>query len=139
MAMQSKILKGAKAIGKALTESNTIADGGLSAILIPRRFTGPAALGIIGGMGAIGVANEGIKSRNRAIMGRVSYGGGMARMTSSYTSGIIPAMQRASGGNYAAFSDMAEEVVKGSGIGGSLETYGATPELVSALYHMGGR
>lgn len=137
MAMQNKALK---AVGKILTEPNTIANGGgLSSLLIPRRFT-PLGAGVaLGGIGAISMANVGIQARNKALMGKVSYGAGPARMTGSYTSGAVNAMHRASGGNYAVFSDMAEEVVKGGGMMGSIETYGATPELVASLYHMGGR
>lgn len=134
MAMQSKVLNGLGKIGKALTEANTVQDGGLSALIIPRRFKPGAAIGIVGGMGAISMANEGIKGKNRGVMGQIAYSNGMDRMTNSYVSGAVGAMHRASGGNYEIFSDMAEEVV-----GGSLETYGATPELISALYHMGGR
>jgi hypothetical protein len=59
-------------------------------------------------------------------------------MTKSYTTGVVPAMKRASGGNYAAFSDMAEEVLLHNTAASKIENYGATPELVSALYHMGG-
>lgn len=137
MAMVTKVVKG---IGKALTEPNTIANGGgLSSILVPRRFTAGGAAIVLGGIGSANVANEGIKARNRAKLGRISYVGGPARMTGSYTSGAVQAMHKASGGNYAVFSDMAEEMVQGPGIGGIVENYGATPELVSALYHMGGR
>lgn len=137
MAMATKVVKG---IGKVLTEPNTIANGGgLSSILVPRRLTAGGAAVALGGIGALNIGNEGIKARNRAKLGRVSYIGGPARMTSSYTSGAVQAMHKASGGNYAVFSDMAEDVVQGTGIGGIVENYGATPELVSALYHMGGR
>jgi hypothetical protein len=47
-------------------------------------------------------------------------------------------MHRASRGNPAVFSDMAEEVLKSDNLMGKIETYGATPELISALYGMGG-
>ena len=134
MAMTKKALDGLIGIGKALTEANTVADGGLSALVVPRRFNKTGVGVVMGGMGAFAMANEGIKGRNKAKLGKVSYNGGPARMTSSYTSGAVEAMHRASGGNYSAFYDMAEETV-----GGTIETYGATPELISALYHMGGR
>lgn len=136
MAMQSKALKG---IGKALFTPNTIANGGgLSSILIPYNTT---VLGTVAAVGAIGMASmgaEGVKGHNRIKMGKVSYGGGPARMTGSFTSGAVEAMNNAADGNYQVFSDMASHVINKGGYG-KLETYGATPELVSALYGMGGR
>lgn len=140
MAIAKKVLKGAKTVGKALTKPNTIADGGgLSSLLVPRKLTGPGAALVLGGTAAFNIGNEGIKSHNAAKMGKVSYGDGMTRMTNSFTSGAVPAMKNASNGNYAVFSNMAQDVVSSPGIVGSLDTYGATPELVSALYNMGGR
>lgn len=137
MAVIKKTLKG---LGKVLTQKNSFNnDGGLSSLVIPRQVNGAGAALVIGGGAAIGVANEGFKSHNRAKLGRVRYGNGPARMTSSYTSGAVQAMRRASNGNYAAFADMAEEVVGNASIGGVIENYGATPELISALYNMGGR
>ncbi len=125
---------------KGITKPNTIADsGGLSSLLVPRKFNAGGAALVIGGVGAFNLANEGIKSRNRSMLGRVTYADGLARMTNSYTTGVVPAMKRASGGNYAVFADMAEEVVTHNSMASSIENYGATPELVSALYHMGGR
>ena len=137
MAIAKKILKG---IGNVLTEPNTVKNGGgWSSYLIPRRFTGVGAAVAVGGIGAAGMAHEGFKSHNKASLGRISYDAGLARMTGSYNSGVVQTMKRTSGGNYAVFSDMAKQTVSGPDAGGSLETYGATPELISALYHMGGR
>lgn len=135
--MEHKILKG---IGKAVTKPNTIANGGgLSSLLIPRKFNALGATLVVGGVSAFNLGKEGLKGRNKAVLGRVSYSDGLARMTNSYTTGVVPAMHRASGGNYAAFSDMAEETMQGNTLGSAIENYGATPELISALYHMGGR
>lgn len=135
--MESKILKGAKTIGKALTTPNTIENGGgLSSLIVRRKFN-PAGAGLImGGIGAITLGNEGLKGHNKATMGKVRYAGGPARMTQSFTSGAVQAMHKASDGNYAVFNDMAEEVVSGTSLSGTIETYGATPELISALYRM---
>lgn len=139
MAMTNRVLKGIKSVGKALTTENKIADGGgLSSLLVPRKVNGAGMALIVGGGLTIGLADSGIKSRNQALLGKVSYGDGMARMTGSFTSGAVPAMKRASGGNYEAFSDMAKGVVSSGGYG-AIEDYGATPELISALYNMGGR
>lgn len=137
--MKKAILGAGKAVGKVLTKPNTIENGGgLSSVLIPRRVNAAGGIAIVGGLGAVSLAHEGFKGHNRAKLGKVTYANGPARMTGSFTSGAVQAMHRASNGNYAAFSDMAEEVVQGGGIIGGLDTYGATPELISALYHMGG-
>lgn len=139
MAVTNKVLQGFKNVGKALTQPNTIEKGGgLSSLLIRRRVNMAGGLTIAGTVGAVSLANEGFKGRNQAKLGRVSYGDGMARMTSSFTSGVVPAMHRASGGNYGAFADMAEEVVTSKGLG-RIDDYGASPALISALYNMGGR
>lgn len=140
MAMENKILKGVKTIGKALTNPNTIENGGgLSSLIVRRRVNTAGGLTAVGIVGGITLASEGLKGHNRAKLGRVSYGDGPARMTNSFASGVVPAMKRASGGNYGAFSDMAEEIVASPGITGAIDDYGASPELISALYNMGGR
>lgn len=125
---------------KTLTVENTLAnDGGLSSFIIPRQVNAAGATLIIGGSVAVAAGKEGIVSKNKASLGRVSYDAGMARMTRAFTSGGIEAMHRASRGNPDAFSDMANEALGAQSLGGEIETYGATPELISALYHMGGR
>lgn len=135
-----KAFGGAKAVANALTMPNTIENGGgMSSLLIRRRLNPLGGAVVVGGLGAATVAHEGFKGHNRAKLGKITYADGPARMTNSFTSGAVQAMHRASGGNYAVFSDMAEDVVKGQGTIGGLDTYGATPELVSALYNMGGR
>lgn len=138
--MTKKVLSGLKTIGKALTQENPINDGGgLSSLLIPRQINGAGTALVVGGVGAFNLAKEGVKGRNRMKLGRVSYADGPARMTNSYTTGAVQAMKRASGGNYAVFSDMAEEAISSSHLMGKIDDYGATPELISALYNMGGR
>lgn len=137
--MKSKVLSGLGAAGKAITEPNPLSDGGLSALLIKRRFNAGGVALMLGGMGAVNIGNQGLQARNRNKLGRISYQPGLARMTKPYNTGVVPAMHRASQGNQAVFADMAEEIVKPSGIVGQVENYGATPELISALYHMGGR
>lgn len=141
MAIVKKALKG---IGKALTTENKVFNsdgwhGGLSALLVPRQVNGAGAALIVGGGAALSFGSAGLQSRNRAKLGRVSYSDGMARMTKSFTTGVVPAMKQASGGNYAVFADMAEEVVAGKGLDGMIDDYGASPALISALYNMGGR
>ena len=135
-----KLANGAKKIFKSLTVENNISDGGgLSSLLIRRQVNGKGIAVIAGASTLLSLGDTGIKTRNKTKMGRVSYGDGPARMTSSFTTGAVDAMKRASGNNPQVFSEMAQDVVTGSGIGGKLETYGATPELISSLYNMGGR
>jgi hypothetical protein len=135
MASVKKVLKG---LGKALTQENPISDGGVSSLLIPRQVNGVGAALVIGGSMAINAGSEGLKSRNRARIGRVSYSDGMARMTNSFTSGGVKAMHNLSKGDSAIFSDLAEEAIASPGIAGKINDYGATPALISALYNMGG-
>ena len=135
-----KLANGAKKIFKSLTvENNLKNDGGWSSLLMPRQVNGKGIAVIAGASTLLSLGDTGIKTRNKTKMGRVSYGDGPARMTSSFTTGAVDAMKRASGNNPQVFSEMAQDVVTGSGIGGKLETYGATPELISSLYNMGGR
>lgn len=132
-----------KTLGKVLdtfTAPNNIKNGGgLSSYLVPRKINAVGGLTIAGAIGAASIVKEGIQGHNRAKLGKVRYGDGPARMTNSFTSGVVPAMMKASRGNYDTFSDMAEEVITNDSIGGKIENYGATPALISALYNMGGR
>lgn len=135
-----KLANGAKKIFKSLTvENNLKNDGGWSSLLVKRQVNGKGIAVIAGASTLLSLGDTGIKTRNKTKMGKVSYGDGPARMTSSFTTGAVDAMKRASGNNPQVFSEMAQDVVTGSGIGGKLETYGATPELISSLYNMGGR
>ena len=135
-----KLANGAKKIFKSLTvENNLKNDGGWSSLLVKRQVNGKGIAVIAGASTLLSLGDTGIKTRNKTKMGRVNYGDGPARMTSSFTTGAVDAMKRASGNNPQVFSEMAQDVVTGSGIGGKLETYGATPELISSLYNMGGR
>ena len=135
-----KLANGAKKMFKSLTVENNISDGGgWSSLIIPRQVNGKGIAVIAGASTLLSLKDTGIKTRNKTKMGRVSYGDGPARMTSSFTTGAVDAMKRASGNNPQVFSEMAQDVVTGSGISGKMETYGATPELISSLYNMGGR
>ena len=135
-----KLANGAKKIFKSLTVENNISNGGgLSSLLVRRQVNGKGIAVIAGASTLLSLGDTGIKTRNKTKMGRVSYVDGPARMTSSFTTGAVDAMKRASGNNPQVFSEMAQDVVTGTGIGGKLETYGATPELISSLYNMGGR
>lgn len=135
-----KLANGAKKIFKSLTvENNLKNNGGLSSLLVRRQVNGKGIAVIAGASTLLSLGDTGIKTRNKTKMGRVSYGDGPARMTNSFTTGAVDAMKRASGNNPQVFSEMAQDVVTGSRIGGKIETYGATPELISSLYNMGGR
>ena len=142
MAMAKKALNTLGKVDKALTSENNIANGGgLSSLIVPRKINAKGAALLIGGMAVFTTGKEGFKAHNANKMGKISYMDGPARMTKSYTSGVVPAMMKASNGNYAAFSDMAEEVVSGHDnvFGSILDDYGANPAMISALYGMGGR
>ena len=142
MAMAKKALNTLGKVGKTLTTENNIANGGgLSSLIMPRKVNGKGLAVLAIGGTALGIGNEGLKARNINKMGKISYMDGPARMTKSYTSGAIPAMMQSSNGNYAAFSDMAEEVINGHNniFGSVLDDYGANPAMIASLYGMGGR
>ena len=122
-----------KKVLNAVTKPNN--DGGLSSLFIRRRFNAGGVIGITGIVGGVSLANEALKERNTAKLGRIYYDNGPARMTKSFTSGSVQAMKRIANGNHAVFSDMAKEVVSSAPI----DDYGASPALISAIYHMGGR
>lgn len=135
-----KLANGAKKVFKSLTvENNLKNDGGWSSFIVPRQVNGKGIAVITGATALFTLGDTGIKTRNKTKMGKISYGDGPARMTSSFTTGAVDAMKRASNNNPQVFSEMAQDVVTGSGISGKIETYGATPELISSLYNMGGR
>ena len=140
--MAKKALNTLGKVGKTLTTENNIANGGgLSSLIMPRKVNGKGLAVLAIGGTALGIGNEGLKARNINKMGKISYMDGPARMTKSYTSGAIPAMMQSSNGNYAAFSDMAEEVINGHNniFGSVLDDYGANPAMIASLYGMGGR
>lgn len=141
MALVTKAIKGTgKIIDSLFLTANTIENGGgLSSLFVPRKVNGLGAVVATAGMFAATIGDTAVQSRNRSRAGYISYGDGMSRMTSSYTSGVVPAMKRQSGGNYGIFADMAEEVVTSPGIRGAIDDYGVTPAMISALYNMGGR
>ena len=128
-----------KKVIKTFTKPNVMSEGGgLSSLLVRRRINAKGAAVIIGAGTVIAAGNEGFKSHNISKAGRITYGGGPQRMTNSFTSGAVQAMHQVSGGNYAAFSDMAEEVVENRSIAGAIDNYGVTPNMIASLYNMGG-
>lgn len=143
MAIAKKVLgglgKAAKGAWMGLSESRTVADGGLTALVVPRQLN-PAGLAVAtAGLTMFNMGKVGVDAHSRASMGKVVYDSGMARMTSNFQSGAVPAMMQASGGNYEVFSGMAKNVVSRGGIMGGIQDNGANPAMISALYHMGGR
>lgn len=122
-----------------LLESRTVADGGITALLVPKQLSPKGlVLGTIG-MGLVGIGKGMVDAASRKSYGRISYEGGMARMTGTFNSRAVESMMQGSGGNYSAFSDMAQHVVKRPGLINALNDNGATPQMIAALYHMGGR
>lgn len=143
MAVAKKILSGVAKAGKAawmgLSEARTIEEGGLTALLVTRQLN-PVGLGVaMVGATALSGGKGAIDAHSRAKYGQVSYDSGMARMTSNFQSGAVPAMMQASGGNYETFAGMAKNVVSRPGIIEKVQDNGATPEMIAALYHMGGK
>lgn len=123
-------------ITKALTKPNK----DFSSVLFPKRLNFVGGTLAIGGVTALASGNEMLKAHNARKLGRVSYADGMNKMTKSFTTGVVPAMMESSGGNYQAFADMSHEIVKGPTIVDNIvDDYGATPQMISALYGMGGR
>lgn len=131
--------KKALQFGADVTEKNAFKTGGFSSLLVPRKFKKEAAMGIAGVAVAGSLAGEGIKGRSRAKLGRVSYADGMSRMTNSFTTGAVNVARRTSKGNYEVFNDMIEETFNnGLSLSRTVDDYGATPEMISSLYGMGG-
>lgn len=138
----------AKKVLGAVTSPNTIENGGgLSSLLVPVKANALGVGLVVSGMTAVNLGKTGLSLHNQASLGRVSWQGSAARMTSNYerngalkmTSGATAAMlKEAQSGNYQLVTDMVESTLGGQGIVGAIETYGVTPKFVSALYGMGG-
>lgn len=128
-----------KAAWMGLSEARTVEEGGITALLVKRQLN-PVGLGLaVAATTAFNGTKGAVDAHSRVKHGQISYDSGMARMTSNFQSGAVPAMMEASGGNYAAFSDMAKHVVSRPGLINKVQDNGASPEMISALYHMGGR
>jgi hypothetical protein len=110
--------------------------GGLSALLMPVKAS-PLGLGVIGaGIGAIGLGNAMVKNYNRKTLGKVTYTGGPARMTKNFTSGAVPGVARASGGNPEIAAGMFKEIMTNDSIAGKIQNYGVDSQFLSAFYGM---
>ncbi len=135
MAMASKVLKAAGNF--LLTNNSTFAEGGgVTSLLIPKVLSAKGVAAAVVGSSLFKVGKSGWQASNRLSMGQVSYADGMTRMTNSYTTGAVRAMKQASQGNYDVFSDMASQIVASPGFS-RVDDYGATPQMISALYGMG--
>ena len=154
MGLKSKILGAGKAIKDsamkvagnpkvkaAFLSENTVENGGgLSSLLVPKK-AGPAAIaGITAGMWAISGVDTGVKLYNKGKMGQVSYSGRMDKMTKNFTSGAVEGMARAANGNPETLTELVNDTMNGGPSEtrkfSRIETYGVTPEFVSALYGM---
>lgn len=69
-------------------------------------------------------------------VGRVTYANGASKMTNSFTTGVVDAMQEASRGNFEIFSDMADDVLSSPNLISKIDDLGANPKMISALYNM---
>lgn len=133
MAMQKKMLGGLVRSSKGFAQGE----------YFPWIFTGKGKAAIIGGVGAFALAKEAVSGHNQQKLGTVRYADGPARMTNSFTSGTIEAINRASNGNTQLRNEMFVNVMKTlpadtSSLLGSIENYGVDGKFISALYNMGG-
>lgn len=133
-----KIMSMKKKIINAFTIPNT---SPLNSKIAPRALNKRGAAIFMSGVAGVVFADEGLKAHNRNKLGRIGYEEGPARMIRPHTTKAVSAMMNASQGNYQAFADMANETVKSNHniVGNLLDDYGANPQLISALYNMGGR
>ena len=122
---------------KKMIEPNTIADGGgLSSLLIPVKAS-PLGVGVItAGIWGASAVGDIVAGQNKKKLGRVSYQGRPARMTSGVPTQITNGIARASKGNPELAAGMIEEVMTNTSIIGKIENYGVTPQFVSAFYGM---
>lgn len=138
--MKKKIIEGLGKAGKDFTKPNTVENGGgLSALLVPRKLNAKGGLALMGAATGGILISEGARGNSRARAGTISYGDSMARMTNSFNTGVVDAMQRSSGGDYEEFSEMAKDVLQSPSALTQLDDFGANPGMISALYNMGGK
>lgn len=137
MGLGKKMLKGA---WNATTMDNLTpaTGGGLTSAVITKQINARGFLAFSAIGGAIGIGKEALAAANRRKLGQITYQDGMTQMTNSFTTGLVPAMMKASKGDYQAFSGMAENVMKSHGLA-KIDDYGANAAMISALYNMGGR
>ncbi len=137
MGLGKKMLKGA---WNFTTMDNLTPEtgGGITSAIISKQINRRGAAIFGAGIALSGIAKSALEARNRRVMGYTTYQDGLARMTSSYTTGVVPAMKRASQGDYQAFAGLAEGVVRSPGLS-HIDDFGANPAMISALYNMGGR
>lgn len=141
MGLGMKVLSGAgKVVWKLGTKDNLTpaTGGGLTSAVITKQINA-FGYGVLGaGTALAGMAKAGLEARNRRLTGQVTYQDGLTRMAGSHTTGAVESMMRSSKGDFEAFSGMAEGVLKSTDLG-RLDDYGATPQMIAALYNMGGR
>lgn len=129
--MQKKYLHGLMREGRGFMQGE----------LLPHA-TKKTQAGIIGIVAGVTIASEGLKGHNQTKLGRISYADGPARMTNSFTSGTIEAINRASNGNPEIANRLWVQAMR-NGPGDttpfrSLDNYGVDGAFISALYNMGG-
>ena len=123
---------------KKMIEPNKIQDGGgLSSLLVPVKAS-PLGVSVIGaGILGVSAVNNLVATRNKHTLGRITYMGRPARMTSSVpNSPIASGITRVSGGNPELAAGIIEDVMTNDSITGKIQNYGVTPQFVSAFYGM---
>lgn len=120
-----------KAILDTFTKPN-VTD--LTSYVVPRMANGLGTAVLLGATPIASFLKEGYQAHNRAKAGRVTGASEPARLISRAGSGVPNAIKRISNGNYGVYADMAGRVLESQRP--NLDTYGVTPQLVSALYNM---
>ena len=104
---------------------------------VPRVFTGPGVALAIGLTGLASIASDAHYGAGASKVGRVSYADGPAKMTKSFTSGAVEAMNEAANGDYAVFSEMAAPMFKSNNqVARVIDDYGANPAMIRSVYGM---
>lgn len=114
--------------------------------MLPWHFSKGTKRALVGGAVGVTLVKEGLGAHNERQLGRITYGDGPARMTSSFTSGTIDAINRASNGNEAVRNQLwlnamktgPADLSKGQALFHAIDNYGVDGAFISALYNMGG-
>lgn len=111
--------------------------GGLTSILIPKQL---GKGGVAVGMGVLGVgavAEQAFASHNRLKAGPIRYGGGPARMTNQFSSGMVEAINNATD-DPAIKADMINHIMhnRTDGALSNLEQHGINQDFMNAFYGM---
>ena len=103
---------------------------------VPRVATAGGAAVVTAGALGLQFVSDVVHGLGEHGIGRVTYADGASKMTNSFTTGVVEAMQEASRGNYDIFADMADDVLASPNLISKIDDLGANPKMISALYNM---